>query len=349
MEVRTSMILENTRGNILKHRFLARITDLAIYGLFWSILFYTLLDNLPIRNYILQYLYTLVPYFLMILIEPLLLKYFKTTLGKWLVGLYIENHNGERLTYSQGLKRTWKVFVWGQGLHLPVFSIIRYIISYRQAKDNLFLPWESESTIVIKKRINVVLVFDIVMVVLLISGSIYMQESAIMPKHKGNINIAEFADNYNAYIKYFDVYYGQKINQQGQLEQEDTEGYSPVGKCYLSDIQIESSNGTVNKVTLQIELTESEWVTGYDCLVNSAFMAFAAANSEVHYMDVVNENMTELCGYYIYDKSFQFEVKNVQVKADIQKDGYEDHTQFGLIPKEGMQPYYHLILTMENK
>lgn len=59
----------------------------------------------------------------------------------------VKADNGERLTLSQARSRVWKVLVWGMGLGLPVYNVVRLWKSYRACEDRETLQWEYDSTL----------------------------------------------------------------------------------------------------------------------------------------------------------------------------------------------------------
>lgn len=72
----------------------------------------------------------------MLFLEPVLLRLFGTTLGKWIFGLRLEDENGNRPSYIAGFIRTLQVIGSGLGYHIPVYSLVRLWKSYKQCSDN---------------------------------------------------------------------------------------------------------------------------------------------------------------------------------------------------------------------
>ena len=66
----------------------------------------------------------------MLLLEPAFLRGFGTTPGKAILGFRLEHEDGRKLTYLEGLSRTWQVALWGMGLGIPIYSLYRYFKSY---------------------------------------------------------------------------------------------------------------------------------------------------------------------------------------------------------------------------
>jgi uncharacterized RDD family membrane protein YckC len=81
-------------------------------------------------------------YFSWVLIETFMLWGFGTTPGKSLLGVRITNAAGRSPTLREALKRTFLMFVQGQGLGLPVISFITHIVSYGQLTRDGQTNWD---------------------------------------------------------------------------------------------------------------------------------------------------------------------------------------------------------------
>lgn len=59
-----------------------------------------------------------------------MLHYWGTTPGKWLFGLSVISENGNKLNHDIAITREGQALTRGYGFGLPVFSIVRLIMSY---------------------------------------------------------------------------------------------------------------------------------------------------------------------------------------------------------------------------
>ncbi len=87
---------------------------------------------------------------LMLLLEPLQLRLFGTTLGKAILGLRITDLEERHLRYSAGLERTWAVIWEGMGLRIPLVEYYFLYKSYNLCENGEFLPWEWDSEVTCK-------------------------------------------------------------------------------------------------------------------------------------------------------------------------------------------------------
>ncbi len=92
----------------------------------------------------------LVSYCLMLLLEPLQLHFFGTTIGKAILGLRVTDLEERHLSYSAGLERTWTVIWEGEGLRIPFVEYYFLYKSYKLCDEGDYLPWEWDSEVTCK-------------------------------------------------------------------------------------------------------------------------------------------------------------------------------------------------------
>lgn len=308
-------------------RFLARTLDLVIYDFIFGIILYIVLDSFPIQDQFLKYMVGFIPYILMIVIEPLLLHLFGTTCGKFLMGLYVYTVNDNKLTYQEAFERVKKVFIFGYGLHLPIIQLVLLIRSYWKAKDNISLAWDSEGKVVAKKRLMFVKCLSIPCIFLIVLTSAWVESSAILPNNRGNISPEELEENYRSYLSC----YGVREN--------------------APELSIKEENGVITEVSFEYRTKDRDEIpASYDIAV-SALMAYAGAQKEITGSDVFDADMLDLCNYgnYIYYDSFEFEIENITVQADVEACGYESVPGAAIYPMGDETISYELTFTMTHK
>lgn len=180
-------------------RFLARELDYDIYFslCYMAILLfvpYTKIQDSVFQKLVLPFLIFL----LMFLIEPLLLMKFGTTPGKWILGLRVTNPDDGCLRYTDGLSRMWGVIACGYGFGIPIYRIYRLIRSYLTCCDSEeVLPWEEDSVVVLKDTKSYRAAIYLMVCVLLIGMRVFEGYMQVIPKHRGDLTVQEYAENYN--------------------------------------------------------------------------------------------------------------------------------------------------------
>jgi uncharacterized RDD family membrane protein YckC len=127
------------------HRYFARGYDLLISGLLIPLLLlpaFILAANMGFNvNYLVIGFLSL---FIYIFIEAGLIALFGTTLGKWAFGITILTIEGKKLTYLQGLRRSFGVWIKGLGLGLPIVALITQLASYSKLTDFGITSWDKK-------------------------------------------------------------------------------------------------------------------------------------------------------------------------------------------------------------
>ncbi len=134
-------------------RFFARSFDLSLYNLLWlGFLALMFQENIVRRTGLENYLDTFMVLLLMLFLEPIWLRYFKSTPGKKILGMKIENLSGEPLSYKEGFERTFGVIVKGLGLNIPIYNLFCLYKSYTMLGEKIPLSWEQSSAYIVKDR-----------------------------------------------------------------------------------------------------------------------------------------------------------------------------------------------------
>lgn len=95
--------------------------------------------------------------FIYIFIEPIFLSTWGTTIGKSLLKVSVRNADGSKLSYVEGLKRTFSIWFFGQGLNLPLVTLITHVFAYNELKDKGITSWDKGGNyIVFHEKIGVI-------------------------------------------------------------------------------------------------------------------------------------------------------------------------------------------------
>ncbi len=259
-------------------RFFARTFDFFLFTLLWKML----LACLCSRAFFTAFPFGIVSLITMLFLEPLLLWLFGTTPGKWIVGIRITDDIGGKLPYSKGLVRTLSALWWGMGMGIPLFSIFRLVVSYKAYYKDTTLSWEYDSEEMIRENRawrGVVLIGVSAVLILCFAAELAEIEK---PLHRGNLTVAQFAENYNHYQWY---YFGREtvryLDVEGQFARK--EFYDPYtvivdvtgGNVAEPIIAYTEKDGTVAEIYMELR-GDSVFLFGDD-EITLAFLSFALA------------------------------------------------------------------------
>lgn len=186
------------KQHMLWQRFFARYLDVTLYHAFWvtllPLLGYNLFRNRNGGAMMVQVLSLLTMFFL----EPLLLHIFAATPGKWLFGLRVTDGDGGKLTYEAALNRTAFVFWYGIRLDLPVLRLVRLYKCAEDEQAGKALPWEADSEQTVCDRHGWRFAAAALLAIAVMAGAVLGVLLPIGTVHRGDLTVAQFAENYNA-------------------------------------------------------------------------------------------------------------------------------------------------------
>lgn len=126
-------------------RFWARMLDSSTIMLLIGA---AMLYFVPLGKYIIAYFgstfFSVIKFLFWTFIEALFISRLGWTPGKWLLNIRVLKSDGSKLSYLQALNRTLLVMLLGEGLFIPVITLITNIISYSALKRNGITKWDEK-------------------------------------------------------------------------------------------------------------------------------------------------------------------------------------------------------------
>ena len=136
--------------------------------------------------------------------EPLFLTLFRGTPGKLLLGLRVTDNEGRRLSYRAALSRTVTVFIFGEGLRLPIVHIVLLVKSYKTCMSKYrHNAWEYDTELTLRdERLWRIFAWWAVLVMTVVLPLWAGSAAAVTPLHTGELTVAEFSENFNRLADY---------------------------------------------------------------------------------------------------------------------------------------------------
>ena len=153
---------------------------------------------------------------LLAFVEPLFLRLWGTTPGKALLGMRLTGPDGKNMPYTEGLARYFLMMWYGQGFEIPVWSLIQGYRSVRRCWNDEPQPWDVEVAYIARPfrvRYGVGLVLATLLV--LTAGEAANSWSQT-PPNRGDVTVAEFAENFNWEIGYLELSERSYLTPEGQ-------------------------------------------------------------------------------------------------------------------------------------
>lgn len=305
-------------------RYFARAIDLTLVGLMVSFVQFVLLHhNLVNISKGENVLCGLAGWGLLVLIEPLLLSRFGTTAGKWCMGITVTRPDGGRLSYGEALERTAAVWLYGAGLGISIVELVCNYRSYRRYMNGEELAWESGSIERFDERGTgrMVLLYA-ASTALSLALTLAMGLSAALPPNRGELTVAEFAENVNFYRDFFD--YGERwsLDENGEWAENQYEnvvyfggGDGPAPFTYTVE------DGTLRAVHwAYTETAETIYGTG-DENARMAYLALAAAQKGTSLFNIRSVVKQIGSNSWAGDADYSAAWKNVEMRYDARIEG----------------------------
>ena len=326
-------------------RYFARGIDLALVGLPVSFVQYVLLH----RNYTTvsrweDIVCALIGWGLLLLLEPLLLARFGTTAGKWCMGITVTRPDGERLSYGEALERTAAVWLYGAGLGISIVELVCNYRSYRRYMNGEELAWESGSIERFDERGTgrMVLLYA-ASTALSLALTLAMGLSAALPPNRGDLTVAEFAENVNFYRGYFD--YGQRwtldssggwVENEYEYENENVIYFGGGGEPTPFSYTVE--DGVLRAVHwAYTETAETIYGTG-DENARMAYLALAAAQKGTSLFNIRSVVKQIGSNSWAGDADYSAAWKNVEMRYDARIEGEYYYSEGFFLSVQDGQP-----------
>lgn len=285
---------------------------------------------------------------MILLLEPLFLHLWGATPGKWVLGLSVQEENGGRLSWWAAWQRTLGVFLYGEGLHIPLVSEYRNYRSYRDCSDGKVLPWEEESVLVLRdERLwrTWAWVGSYVLCVSLVVAAALAQ---LMPDHQGPLTLEDYVANVNQQAQLLDL--DCRMGEDGQWlpappPSEGTlvltlESYTPPEYIYTLD-----EEGFLTGVEFAVHWSggEEQMISSYQEERILPVLAFVRSRKGL-FSSSVNPVLRQLESGR--ESSWEMEVNGVRIVNEVDYTGYLS-TDFGFVlPNEAEEGFLDLHFSM---
>lgn len=322
-------------------RYFARGIDLTIVGLMVSFVQFVLLHhNLVNISKGENVLCGLAGWGLLVLIEPLLLSRFGKTAGKWCMGITVTRPDGGRLSYGEALERTAAVWLYGAGLGISIVELVCNYRSYRRYTRGEELAWESGSIERFDERgIGKSVLLYAASTALSLALTLAMGLSAALPPNRGELTVAEFAENVNFYRGYFD--YGQRwtLDSSGEWVENEYEnviyfggGGEPTPFSYTVE------DGVLRAVHWAYSETDEQLFGARVDNARMAYLALAAAQRGTSIFNIRRVIAQIDADRWAGDADYSAAWKNVEMRYDARIEGEYYYSEGFFLSVQDGQP-----------
>ncbi len=298
-------------------------------------------------------------------LEPVQLRFFGTTLGKWIFGIRVTDPDGRNLTISDGIYRTWDVIFRGQGLRIPFVILWREWKSYVSYRDGETLSWEYDSELTVKDKRPVRYVAALGMTAAVFALSVVLMLQTQMPENRGALTMAEFCENYRNLARQQDQDSERYIlNDDGTWSEQETPGVAYIDMdanagplkmdFWLTDDDDTASveeqrHQPVEAVIISetIEGPQEGWISARTGQMRLISLSMLMAQPEYSIYSGAEEEILTAISEHPFE-SFRVSVCGLRFLYDVEYTGYWA-TSFGSLIEDDdpeTEPYYYMIFTV---
>lgn len=272
---------------------------------------------------------------LTLVLEPLQLSLFGTTLGKWILGLRVVDNYDGKLSFSYAFDRTKDVLFYGMMFNIPFVRWFRMWKSFAKCLDGEELEWEYGSRLVLKDKKKYRVIGYIAVDALLTGIIIFANVLVEIPVHRGELTVAEFCKNYRRIERVLEITSEYTLDNNGVWQDNPNE----VGVEVFDPFSVEGppkfifetdEGGNIQKISFVIEMKYPEGtpkehkqtITSHQTEMMLAVLAFVGAQDEFPQFSTARKQLAEqilACEFEDYD----FTEAGVRVTCNVDWTGYE--------------------------
>ena len=304
-------------------RFFARALDVGLASLVVAFFQSVVLHNIPQDGIVAETGSQLLTWAVVLLVEPLCLHFWGTTPGKWIWGIQVERTGGGHLTWREAYYRTFFVFIDGEGLSLPVVSLIRNFVSYRKYTRGDDLYWEEGSVLRFRERGWVSPVGHIAARAGVLACAVLLGLNILLPPNRGDLTVAEFVENYNTYAEALgNSEFMLAADGTPVPENHDSYQVALFGSPAYPEFIYEEENGVLRAVSCTIIVEDqTEPFTLPAGAVQTAAQSFAAARPGTNVFNILS--LASLIGEWDANSSHLLQWQDVSLTYAVDVEGYE--------------------------
>ncbi len=287
-------------------------------------------------------------------LEPLLLRIFVATPGKALLGLRVTGRDGQKLTYAEAFTRHLLLLWYGRGLFIPIWSWIKMFQTANRCWNDEPQPWDVDTAYEAApfrplRHIGGPVLAAVLVLVAMEAASSYSQ----LPPNRGDLTVAEFAENYNRQAAYMEVSSRYRLDETGRWERvPDPPDTSTIDITYNrgrpDDFQYTLEDGVLRAVTMEVSAENTrDWVSVPVGKVVLAATALFWGQEDASFWASVRRPLITALADADWGEDFTVHRDGVTVTAEVELRNFYINSDMGLaIPTEETDNYFFFHCTI---
>ena len=294
------------------------------------------------------------------LLEPLCLRLFAATPGKALLGMRLTAPDGEKLSYGAGVNRYLRMLWHGLGCYIPIWSLVQLYRSAARCANQEPQPWDDGVAYTAKPfRLRYAASLILTVLLVLIVGEAVNSWSQL-PPNRGDLTVAEFAENYNRQAEYLDFGGRAYLDEDGQWQERPEDGSQIISLEDLMDVNpwddakafhYTVEDGHVTAVTMSgtFQNTTAMWVETPDSYVPQIVTALVWGRREAPFWSLSRQAQLREQEEADWERGFTLHQPGVVITAEVEQTGFCYFQGMGWQPvEEGNRLSFTYTVALDN-
>jgi hypothetical protein len=223
----------------------------------------------------------------MIVLEPVLLALFGTTPGKALFGMRLRRMQGGKLSLAQGYIRIFRVLSRGCGfVVIPGYNFVQMYKSCKACQVEGVTEWDEGIAYTVRGRFYVQIALSVISVLLVAAVLTAVYYSADMPRHRGQLTVAQLQRNVDSYWRFHGTEWNTELFYTVNLQfYEESAGYI-FDRMEPPEVVFEETDGIVTGVSFEFTDVSRAVLMALPVWLRSYTVSFVGAQNDMSFLDM---------------------------------------------------------------
>lgn len=279
-------------------------------------------------------------------LEPLSLRLWGTTPGKALLGMRLTGADGKNLPYSEGVTRYIMMLGWGLGFYIPIFSLVMIIRSAWRCWKEEPQPWDDGVAYIAKPFRPRYAAALLLAAVLVLTAAEAVSSACQLPPNKGDLTVAEFAENYNRQASYLGFGGRTYLDEAGRWQEKPEDSsqitisldelmdVNPWDDARVFHYTVEDGHVTAVTMSGTFQNATTTWVDTPDSYVPQVVVALAWGREEASFWSWSRQAQMRELEEADWERGFTLHQPGVVITAEVEQTGFYYYKGIGWQPME---------------
>ena len=278
-------------------------------------------------------------------LEPLSLYLWGTTPGKALLGMRLTGADGKNLPYNEGVTR-YIIMLWrGLGFYIPILSLVMIIRSAWRCWKEEPQPWDDGVAYIAKPFRPRYAAALLLAAVLVLTAAEAVNSACQLPPNRGDLTVAEFAENYNRQASYLGFGGRTYLDEAGQWQEKPEDGsqitisldelmdVNPWDDAKVFHYTVEDGHVTAVTMSGTFQNATATWVDTPDSYVPQVVMALAWGREEASFWSWFRQAQLRELEEADWERGFTLHQPGMVITAEVEQTGFYYYKGMGWQPE----------------